>query len=175
VSDDDPDLFRRAMSDAKPLSTETRAEPPDRRPKPKARFSRADRQQVLRESLENEVDDIEHNSGDALRFHRPSVSRMTMRMLARGKYSIQAEIDLHGMTVAEAKPRLANFIERCARNGELCIRIVHGKGLGSGRRGPVLKQHVNRWLRQWESVLAFVSARQVDGGTGAVYVLLRGM
>jgi DNA-nicking Smr family endonuclease len=99
---------------------------------------------------------------------------MTMRMLARGKYSIQAEIDLHGMTVAEAKPRLANFIERCARNGELCIRIVHGKGLGSGRRGPVLKRHVNRWLRQWESVLAFVSARQVDGGTGAVYVLLRG-
>ena len=80
---------------------------------------------------------------------------------------------MHGMTVAEAKPRLAAFIERCARNDKLCIRVVHGKGLGSGERGPVLKMSVNRWLRQWDAVLAFVSARQVDGGTGALYVLLR--
>lgn len=96
-----------------------------------------------------------------------------MRMLQRGAYAIQAEIDLHGMTVAEAKPRLQNFVERCAKNGKLCIRIVHGKGLGSGERGPVLKNAVNRWLRKWDVVLAFVSARQVDGGTGAVYVLLK--
>jgi len=77
------------------------------------------------------------------------------------------------MTVAEAKPRLAEFIESCVRDGKLCVRVVHGKGRGSGSRGPVLKQKVNRWLRQWNSVLAFVSTRQVHGGTGAVYVLLR--
>jgi len=96
-----------------------------------------------------------------------------MRKLARGNYAVQAEIDLHGMTVLEAKPRLAEFIEECARSGHRCVRVVHGKGLGSGQRGPVLKASVNRWLRRWDHVLAFVSTRQVDGGTGAVYVLLQ--
>ena len=96
-----------------------------------------------------------------------------MRQLARGKFAIQDEIDLHGMTIAEARPRLADFIENSVRTGRLCVRVVHGKGLGSGQRGPVLKNKVNHWLRQWDSVLAFVSARQVDGGTGAVYVLLQ--
>ena len=96
-----------------------------------------------------------------------------MRRLARGRYAVQDEIDLHGLTVAEAKPRLADFIEYSARSGKTCVRIVHGKGLGSGDRGPVLKRKVARWLRQWDAVLAFVSARQVDGGTGALYVLLQ--
>ncbi len=77
------------------------------------------------------------------------------------------------MTVAEARPRLAEFIETSARRGRLCVRVVHGKGLGSGHRGPVLKNAVNRWLRKWDSVIAFVSTRQVDGGTGALYVLLQ--
>ena len=96
-----------------------------------------------------------------------------MRKLARGGYSVQAEIDLHGMTLAEAKPRLADFIDFSTSEGKLCVRVVHGKGLGSGERGPVLKNAVNRWLRNWDSVLAFVSTRQVDGGTGAIYVLLQ--
>lgn len=86
---------------------------------------------------------------------------------------MQAEIDLHGMTVAEARPRLANFIDYSRKQNHLCVRIVHGKGLGSGERGAVLKSAVSRWLRKWDSVLAFVSARQVNGGTGAVYVLLQ--
>lgn len=172
MSDDDPDLFRRAMSDAKPLSAETRIQPPLQKPKPRARFSRADERAVLRESLEGDIDTMQSGNADSLHFRRPSVGRRTMRQLARGKYAIQDEIDLHGMTVEEAKPRLADFIEYSARNGRLCVRVVHGKGLGSGDRGPVLKNAVNRWLRQWDTVLAFVSARQVDGGTGAIYVLL---
>jgi len=175
MNDDDKDLFRRAMSDAKPLSSEGRIHHAPRKPKPKARFRRADEKRVLEESLDADIDDLEAGSGEALRFKRPHVGRTTMRMLSRGAYAIQAEIDLHGMTVAEAKPRLQQFVERCARNDKLCIRIVHGKGLGSGQRGPVLKNAVNRWLRRWDHVLAFVSARQVDGGTGAVYVLLRGL
>ena len=170
---DDDELFRRAMSGTKPLQSEARAPGPRKKPRPKARFATADRQNVLRESMQAGIDDLEHGSGESLRFQRPSVSRTTMRMLSRGSYAIQAEIDLHGMTVAEAKPRLAAFIERCAKNNKLVIRVVHGKGLGSGERGPVLKQRVDRWLRQWDAVLAFVSARQVDGGTGAIYVLLK--
>ena len=173
MTDDDRDLFRRALADTKPLQTTRRAEEVVRKPSPRARFRRADEAAVLRESLEAGIDDTESHSGESLRFHRPSVGKRTMRKLARGNFSVQDEIDLHGMTVAEAKPRLAEFIERCARDGRLCVRIVHGKGLGSGARGPVLKQKVNRWLRQWDTVLAFVSTRQVHGGHGAVYVLLQ--
>ena len=173
MTDDDVDLFRKAVSGAKPLRNEKRAKVEARKPKPKARFSRADERAVLRESLDPDIDDTEAYGGESLRFHRPHVGKRTMRKLARGGFSVQAEIDLHGMTVAEAKPRLADFIEDCARRGKLCVRIVHGKGLGSGYRGPVLKQKVNRWLRQWDPVIAFISTRQVDGGTGAVYVLLR--
>jgi len=173
LSDEDDKLFRHAMLGAKPLRTETRVQPKADKPKPKARFSRADEKEVLRESLNADVDTMEGGNAEGMRFHRQSVGRRTMRKLARGGYAVQAEIDLHGMTVAEAKPRLTDFVEHCARKGHLCIRIVHGKGLGSGHRGPVLKNSVNHWLRKWDSVLAFVSARQVDGGTGAVYVLLR--
>jgi len=172
VTDDEDDLFRRAMSGARPLKTDERVSEASRKPKPKARFSQADQEAVLAESLQADIDDIEQSSGDTLRFKRASVNRTTMRMLTRGSYAIQAEIDLHGMTVAEAKPRLEKFIQRCAGNDKLCVRVVHGKGLGSGERGPVLKNGVNRWLRRWDTVLAFVSARQVDGGTGAIYVLL---
>ncbi len=173
VTDDDHDAFRAAFSDATPLKVEDRV--PETRPKPKpgAHFSRADERDVLRESLQDDIDTIEHGHGAALRFHRASVGRRTMRKLARGGYSVQAEIDLHGMTVAEARERLSDFIEHSVLANNMCVRIVHGKGLGSGDRGPVLKSAVNRWLRRWDRVLAFVSARQVDGGTGAIYVLLQ--
>ena len=173
MTDDDRDVFRRALADAKPLRATRRAEEVIRKPAPRARFARADEMAALRESLEADIDDTESHGGESLCFHRPSVGKRTMRKLSRGNFSVQADIDLHGMTVAEAKPRLSEFIASCARDGKLCVRVVHGKGLGSGNRGPVLKQKVNRWLRQWDTVLAFVSTRQVHGGTGAVYVLLR--
>lgn len=171
--DNDNDEFRRAISGAKPLSSEHRVPAIKPKPKPRARFAKADEREVLRESLEDDIDTIEHGYGAALRFHRASVGKRTMRKLARGGYSVQDEVDLHGMTLAEAKPRLAEFIDYSASQGKLCVRVVHGKGLGSGDRGPVLKNAVNRWLRKWDCVLAFVSTRQVDGGTGAIYVLLQ--
>jgi len=172
-NDDDNDEFRRAFSDARPLSVEERVPEMKPKPKPRARFSRANEREALQESLRDDIDTIEHGYGASLNFHRASVGRRTMRKLARGGFSVQAEIDLHGMTVAEAKQRLADFIDYSAIAGNLCVRIVHGKGLGSGHRGPVLKNAVNRWLRNWDSVLAFVSTPQVDGGTGALYVLLQ--
>ena len=173
VTDKDDAEFRRAMSGARPLKSTERAPHAKPKPKPRARFTRADKREVLAESLEDDIDTIEHGYGDALRYHRQSVGKRTMRKLTRGGYSVQAEIDLHGMTLAEAKPRLADFIDYSATQSKLCVRVVHGKGIGSGERGPVLKNAVNRWLRNWDSVLAFVSTRQVDGGTGAVYVLLQ--
>ena len=172
-NDDDNDEFRRAFSDARPLRVEERVPEMKPKPKPRARFSKADERQALQESLRDDIDTIEHGYGASLSFQRASVGRRTMRKLARGGFSVRAEIDLHGMTVAEAKQRLGDFIDYSVITGNLCVRIVHGKGLGSGARGPVLKNAVNRWLRKWDSVLAFVSTPQVDGGTGALYVLLQ--
>ena len=172
MSDDDADLFRKAMSGTKPLKTPDRIADAKKKPKPKAVFSRADENEALRESLEADIEDLEEHAGESMHFNRPSVGRRTMRQLARGKFAVQDEIDLHGMTIAEAKPRLADFIDYAASSGKRCVRVVHGKGRGSGDRGPVLKPAVNRWLRKMDVVLAFVSTRQVDGGTGAVYVLL---
>ena len=173
VTKKDIDEFHQAMRGTKPLKSEPRVPVTKKKPKPKARVSKADERNVLAESLEDDIDTIEHGYGAALRFHRAHVGKRTMRKLQRGGYSVQAELDLHGMTVAEAKPRLADFISYSASQGKYCVRIVHGKGHGSGDRGPVLKNAVNRWLRKWDNVLAFVSTPQVDGGTGAVYVLLQ--
>jgi DNA-nicking Smr family endonuclease len=173
LNDDDADLFRRAISGSKPLRADERVAAAQKKPAPRARFARADEERVLRESLEADMDTMENSNAGSMRFHRQSVGRRTMRKLARGHFSVQAEIDLHGMTVAEARPRLSDFIDSCVRHNLLCVRVVHGKGLGSSDRGPVLKNSVNHWLRKWDSVLAFVSTRQVDGGTGAVYVLLQ--
>lgn len=170
---EDTGLFRRLMGDARPIGQDKRA--PDYRPKPKprARFRREDELSVLKESLEADIDEIETGAGESLRFNRPSVGKRTMRKLARGNYAVQSEIDLHGLTVPEAKDALREFIKDSGYRGHTCVRVVHGKGLGSGERGPILKSKVNNWLRRWDEVLAFVSTRQVHGGTGAVYVLLR--
>jgi len=166
-------LFRRLLGDARPIRADIRAPDYKPKPKPRAKFRRADEQAVLVESLDVDIDEIETGSGEALRFNRPSVGRRTMRKLARGNFSVQSELDLHGMTVAEAKGMLREFINESVFRGHTCVRVVHGKGLGSGHRGPVLKSKVNNWLRRWNEVLAFVSTRQVHGGTGAIYVLLR--
>lgn len=170
--DQDRELFRRLTSGAKPLSVDTVA--PPRRPRPaRARFARRDERNVLRESLDADHDSIDTDNGDSLRYQQPSVSRKTMRRLARGGFSVQAEIDLHGLTADQAREALKEFIAECLRRNYGCVRIVHGKGKGSGPAGPVLKRRVDAWLRRWEPVLAYVSARPVDGGSGAVYVLLR--
>lgn len=170
---DEASLFRRLMGDAKPLRRVDKV--PEHRPgiSARARFRRQDEQEALRLSLQADIEAAEDGAGETLRFHRPSVGRRTLRKLARGNFSVQDEIDLHGLTVTEAKEALREFLGECYGRGKTCVRIVHGKGLGSGQRGPVLKGKVDKWLRQWDGVLAFVSARQVDGGTGAVYVLLK--
>ena len=171
--DDEGHVFRKAMNGARPLDADIRA--PDYKPKPtpRARFRRDDERAVLKESLEADIDEIETGAGEALRFQRAFVGKRTMRKLSRGNFSVQAEVDLHGMTVPEAKAQLRDFVNDSVYRGFTCVRVVHGKGLGSGNSGPVLKGKVNNWLRRWNEVLAFVSTRQVHGGTGAVYVLLR--
>jgi DNA-nicking Smr family endonuclease len=100
------------------------------------------------------------------------VQTAILRKLRRGQYRVQAEIDLHGLTVREAKEALREFVADALQRHFRCVRIIHGKGLRSGHRGPVLKGAVSSVLRRIGPVLAYVSARPVDGGTGAIYVLL---
>jgi len=170
--DDDAALFRAAIGGVRPVKRDF-VEPLKKRPPPRARFRRADEQSVVQESLHGKIEELEASAGERLRFRRPEIGERTLKRLARGRYAVQAEIDLHGMTKAQAEEALRDFINSSLLAGHRCVRVVHGKGLGSGFGGPVLKASVNSWLRRWRNVLAFVSTRQVDGGTGAVYVLLR--
>jgi DNA-nicking Smr family endonuclease len=168
---EDARLFRQAVRGVRPLRADSAApRPPHARPR--ARFTRADRAAVLRESLDVHGVDPEQLTGEALVFRRPHIGAGVLRRLRRGDYRVQREIDLHGMTVVEAKGALREFLVAALEQRVRCVRIVHGKGLRSGHRGPVLKAAVSSLLRRTGAVLAYVSARPVDGGTGALYVLL---
>jgi DNA-nicking Smr family endonuclease len=168
----DSALFREATRGVKPLRHADRVTGAAPKPRARARFARAERLQVLEEILHGSPDEPELAPGDATLFARPGVSETTLRKLRRGQYRVQAQLDLHGLTVAEAKLQLHAFLIASLQRNARCLRIVHGKGLRSGPRGPVLRQLVNSVLRRTALVLAFASARQVDGGTGALYVLL---
>ena len=104
---------------------------------------------------------------------RGGLQQRVLRKLRRGQFAIEAELDLHGYIVPEAREALAVFLRDAQLTGKRCVRIIHGKGLGAEGRLPVLKIKVNSWLRQKDQVLAFCSTRPQDGGTGAVYVLLK--
>ncbi len=171
-SDDDMALFKQAIKDARPL-THDRAEAPRKPPSAAARMRRLDELSVLAESLDADIESMEWRNGDGLRYRRPEVGERIVRKLARGGFRVEAELDLHGYTVREARVVLREFLTDCEHFHWRCVRIIHGKGLGSGHRGPRLKGSVDSWLRRLDVVAAFVSARQVDGGSGAVYVLLR--
>jgi DNA-nicking Smr family endonuclease len=174
MNDDERDkaLFTNAMRGVRRNTTPApRPSPP--KPRAEARFTRADQHAVLEESLTGEIDSALLESGDELNFRRPHVPNDVLRRLRRGEYTVDAEIDLHGLTAIEARSALSVFMGEALARHMSCVRIVHGKGRRSGHRGPVLKNVVNLWLRRTEPVLAFGSARPNDGGTGAVYVLLQ--
>ena len=114
------------------------------------------------------------SAGDELNFLREGLASDTLRKLRRGYWLIQNQIDLHGLTVAEARPALVAFLNECLHDGLRCVRIIHGKGLGSKNGEPVLKRKVSSWLMQREEILAFCQARRTEGGGGAAIVLLRG-
>src|SRR5580658_6995914 len=172
--EDEAALFREATRGVKPLTRAVAVSPDAPKPRARARFTRADRQAVLEEILNGSPDEPELNAADPSLFARPGVSASTLRKLRRGQYRVQAELDLHGLTQDEATVQLREFLLASLHSRARCLRIVHGKGLRSGAKGPVLRELVNRTLRRCAPVLAFTSARQVDGGTGAVYVLLAG-
>jgi DNA-nicking Smr family endonuclease len=169
----DGELFRRAMRDVRPLAPAPRSQSRARRPRPRARFARAERAAVLTESLSAPGPLIDAQPGDELLYRRSGVPETVLRRLRRGGYRIEAELDLHGLTGTEGAARLAQFLQYARSRRLVCVRIIHGKGLRSGQRGPVLKNTVNTLLRRADPVLAFASARPAAGGTGATLVLLQ--
>ena len=167
-------LFRRAVAAVVPRPPSNRVERTRPRPKPIARQRLRDEQQVLVDALSDPWDwEAAISTGEELVFSRPGVPTAALRKLRRGGWVIQGELDLHGHTGDEARVALAAFLNRCMKDDRRCVRIIHGKGHGSKNRLPVLKNKVRHWLTQREDVLAFCQARTVDGGAGAVIVLLK--
>ena len=172
MDEEDRALFRRAMRGVRRLAQQATASTP-RRPQPRARFSRAERQAVLQESLGHgsPLAPVEE-SGDALLFRRPHLSPAVFRRLRAAHFRVDGEIDLHGLTAAMVEPALREFLSEALRQGARGVRVIHGKGLRSGHRGPVLKLVASHYLSRIDAVLAFASAREVDGGSGAILILL---
>ena len=133
-----------------------------------------DEQEALTESLSDHISwDVGCETGEELVYLRDGMQSMTLRKLRRGHWVVQGALDLHGHTTVEARAALAGFLHACLNEGLRCVRIVHGKGLRSKNREPVLRTKVANWLRQRDEVLAYCQARQCDGGSGAVIVLLK--
>lgn len=162
------------MRDATPLLASGRRFPPFRRlpPIPLQRLN--DERQALVDSLSDHIpwQDAMEN-GEELLYLRPGMDRQVLRKLRRGHWVVEDELDLHGYTSDEARLQLAAFLNACRQHGLRCVRIIHGKGLRSPNREPVLKVKVKHWLIQRDEVLAFCQARPVDGGSGAALVLLK--
>lgn len=166
------ELFREAVGEVRRIEND-RADLPGRRPPPIPQQRLRDEAAVVRDMLSDPVDPAELETGEELSYTRPGLQHTVLRKLRRGQYSVEKELDLHGLTVEEARQALAVFLQQCTNDRNRCVRIIHGKGNSSFNKQPVLKGRVNHWLRQRNEILAFCSARPVDGGTGALYVLLK--
>ncbi|EMD9436134.1 Smr/MutS family protein [Burkholderia cepacia] len=170
----DANLFRNEIGAIQPLNAPPRAAAGRTPPDPVPKQTQRDEEAVLNATLSDEFDpETLLDSDDSLYYHRPGISRDVVRKLRSGAWIVQAQIDLHGMRRDEARDALAEFIREAGKKGLRCLRVIHGKGLGSIGKEPVLKGKVRAWLVQKEEVIAFCEARGHDGGAGAVLVLLQ--
>ena len=138
-----------------------------------------DRDDLFSDGGESSLIDENGESKEQLLFYRSGLQPTTLKRLKRGQIRIEAELDLHGFSVNEARIELTEFVHFAMTHALRCVRIIHGKGKGKGKssytRQPILKRKVDYWLRQRDEVLAFCSAIGRDGGSGATYLLLRRM
>jgi DNA-nicking Smr family endonuclease len=169
---DESALLEEAFKDVAPLPDHGRVLHAPRRARPLPYQTWRDEREALAESL-TEPPGWDVEFGDETFFLRPGLPRQIIRNLRRGQWVIQAELDLHGMNRMEARLSLGDFLNHCLAEGLRCVRVIHGKGLGSKNREPVLKAKVRHWLARRDEVLAFCQARPVDGGSGALMVLLK--
>lgn len=171
--DDEVQLFHEAVKGARPLNAKRVVlKPPAPKPIPK-QFIRDERQALVDSLSDNYIPAHELESGEELLYLRDGHAPDILSKLRRGHWVVQAAIDLHGLVSDEARLYVAEFLADCKKRGIRCVRIVHGKGLGSRNREPVLKHKLRSWLMQKDEVIAYAQARREDGGSGAVIVLLK--
>lgn len=172
ISAEEQSLFRASVDDVTPLPPQGTISHAPHPPPPRRRL-REDEGYPLTDDLLSDSLAAELPSGEELFFSRNGLQHNVLRRLRRGQFRIDAELDLHGLRVEEARQALSHFLHHCRLEHKQYVRIIHGKGYRSQQNQPVLKAKVNHWLRQREEVLAFCSARPADGGTGALYLLLK--
>lgn len=171
----DRDLFMKAAGVVKPLSDKRLAQHPKLRPVPSTMQYERDEKTVLKEAISDEFDvSTLLDTDEHLSFRRSGIGTDVTRKLRRGDWSIQRQLDLHGLRRDDAREALGQFIREAHKHGIRCVRVIHGKGLGSPGKAPILKSRVHSWLVQKNEVLAFVQAKPADGGAGALVVLLSG-
>jgi DNA-nicking Smr family endonuclease len=168
------DIFRNSVGQVAPLRQADKVELRPPQPQPIARQHLADEQAALMESLSDEFTfDTLLDSDENLSFAQPGIGSDVLSKLRRGHWVIQNQLDLHGLRRDQAREALSEFLRQARRQGQRCVRIIHGKGHGSINKEPVLKQKVRNWLAQKEEVMAFCQARPAEGGSGALVVLLK--
>lgn len=168
-------IFRASIGAVAPLKVAEKHQPAPARPAPIPFQHLADERAALQESLSDEFDaDSLLETDGNLSYTRPGIGIDVAQKLRKGHWVIQAELDLHGLRRDQARDALGEFLRKCARTQSRCVRIIHGKGLGSVNKEPVLKNKVRNWLIQKDEVLAFSQATAADGGAGALIVLLKG-
>ena len=172
--DDDLHLFREGTKDARPLKQPSRVQHAAKKPRPVPTQFIRDEYQALADSLSDHyIPAHELESGEEALYLRDGHSPYILRKLGPGHWVIQEQLDLHGMRAEEARLYVVEFLAECRKRRARCVRIIHGKGLGSKNREPVLKHKLRSWLMQRDEVLAYAQARDVDGGSGALVVLLK--
>lgn len=170
--DDSAALFRKQVGKVRPVEHDT-VEPERPRRPPRRRPSEPAVAASDTDGGHGAPGTRDKDAALAYEYSRPGLQRSVLRKLRRAQYSIGDELDLHGLTVRAAHQRLASFLVHARGERLACVRIVTGKGLSSPGMDPVLKPKVAAWLREDDGVLAFTTARRNDGGSGALYVLLR--
>jgi DNA-nicking Smr family endonuclease len=169
-----PAALAELLPDVTPLAPLNRAAIERERPPPVAEQHLRDEQQALCDTLSGDDPwEAGLETGEELKFLRDGLAPDVLRKLRRGHWKIQRELDLHGFTAAEAAPLLSAFLARALADGVRCVRVIHGKGLGSKNGEPVLKRKVAVWLARREDILAYCQARRTEGGAGAAVVLLK--
>ncbi len=174
----DAQTFASAMSNmgVEPIRTKKRAELPHPKPAPIPRQTQAEHKAVLQASISDYVDPLTFlQSEDGRCLWRDGLPPDICKKLRRGDWTVQNHIDLHGLRVDPAREAVMQFLKASQKSGARCVRIVHGKGYGSEGGHSVLKEKVRRWLKQCDCVMAFAEAQEIDGGSGALIVLLKGL
>ena len=171
-NDDGMALFHTAMRGVAPLPATDKVVSTGSKILPVPRKERYQEQVTTEDVLSDHIS-MEMEAGDAWSYVRPGMSHQTLRRLRRGHWGIQDNLDLHGLTRDEARQALSIFLDACVQKKFRCVRVIHGKGLGSRNREPVLKTRIGNWLIQRADVLAFCQAKPQDGGGGAILILLK--